>query len=109
MNFEPGWLLRQLAGASKQVLYNNIVDNLEVRGDKMSKVDELKTEIKKCMDQIDEIQNECSHPKACVTSKHGANTGNWDPSDDCYWADLHCSLCDKRWHVDSDHEHYRKY
>lgn len=63
----------------------------------MTKIEELQLQIAQCSRQIKEIQAECSHPKSCLTKKHGADTGNWCPSDDSYWTDFHCSLCDKRW------------
>jgi hypothetical protein len=42
------------------------------------------------------IQEKCAHAR--VEKKHGASTGNYDPSDDRYWTDFHCLECDKRWH-----------
>lgn len=107
MAFEPGWLLRQLESASKSASRLDVVHNLEGNG--MSKVDQLRKEIKERMDQIYEIQNECSHPKSCVEKKYGSDTGNWDSSNDCYWVDLHCTLCDKKWTAYDDNEDYRKY
>jgi len=37
-----------------------------------------------------------------LTGKYGANTGNWSSTDDSYWVDFHCPLCDKRWTEDQD-------
>jgi hypothetical protein len=42
------------------------------------------------------IQEKCLHIRA--EKKHGASTGNYDPSSDRYWTDFHCLECDKRWH-----------
>ncbi len=38
----------------------------------------------------------CTHRGA--EKVHGSNTGNYDPSADCYWTDFHCRTCGKRWH-----------
>lgn len=69
----------------------------------MSIVQQLREEIAERQAKISEIQEQCSHPEAAVTKKHGSNTGNYDPSADCYWTDFHCSLCDKRWQLDGSH------
>jgi hypothetical protein len=60
----------------------------------------LKQKIKELQDQINVIQAKCSHPDEAVEKKHDSNTGNYDPSNDCYWTNLHCHLCDKHWTVD---------
>ena len=57
-------------------------------------------EIEERQAKIRRIQNDCNHPEDCVTKKHGGSTGNYDPYDDRYWTDFHCSLCDKRWTMD---------
>jgi len=62
----------------------------------------LRAEIAERESKIHAIQAECSHPLAAVTEKKGANTGNYDPSSDCYWTDYHCDLCDKNWRVDHE-------
>lgn len=41
------------------------------------------------------FQSQCPHGD--VTKTHKSNTGNYDPSADCYWTDFHCNDCDKRW------------
>lgn len=38
----------------------------------------------------------CTHRGAEKT--HGSNTGNYDPSADCYWTDFHCRTCGRSWH-----------
>ena len=63
----------------------------------MSVIANLKAQISALQEQIEEIQEQCSHPSACVTKKRGSDTGNFCPSDDSYWTDFHCTLCDKRW------------
>lgn len=68
----------------------------------MSRVDDIKAEIKKLSAELKEIQDECSHPESCTTKVAKSNTGNYDPSCDRYWYDFHCSLCDKRWSEDQE-------
>lgn len=63
----------------------------------MPNVQDLKKQISSLQGQIEEIQKECSHPKACLTKVARSDTGNYDRSQDCYWYDCHCSLCDKHW------------
>lgn len=46
---------------------------------------------------IQEIQTACPHPAEHLTVKYGANTGNYDPSEDCYWGDYKCQYCGKSW------------
>jgi hypothetical protein len=41
------------------------------------------------------LQNECQH--IAVVKTHKANTGNYSPSDDCYWTEFSCPDCGKRW------------
>ena len=63
-------------------------------------VHNLKLRIKEIQETIKEVQDQCSHPEACVTKTHGSNTGNFDPHQDSYWTDFECSLCEKRWQED---------
>ena len=49
--------------------------------------------------QLKMIQEECSHPSACVTKTHGSSTGNPYETNE-YWTDFECSLCEKRWTED---------
>jgi hypothetical protein len=44
------------------------------------------------------LQEACPHPDA--TKEPKANTGNYDPSSDCYWYDCHCPDCGKFWTED---------
>lgn len=60
-------------------------------------VRDLKYEIAALQIKINEIQSLCSHPEPCVTKVHKANTGNYDPTQDCYWTEFTCSLCEKHW------------
>lgn len=52
---------------------------------------DLKTRLKR-------IQTKCLHPN--VKKEHGANTGNYDPSADCYWTTFECPDCGKYWRED---------
>lgn len=50
--------------------------------------------------ELDAVQSECSHPMEARSSVSRSNTGNYDPSQDCYWVEYHCFLCDKCWSED---------
>lgn len=56
---------------------------------------------------INRFQENCTHPDETLLMRRDANTGNYDPSSDCYWADFWCQECGKHWTVDSDHPSYR--
>lgn len=60
----------------------------------------LKVEVAELQKKIAEIQRLCSHPVSARTMSSGGSTGNWDRSQDCYWVDHHCQLCDKQWRED---------
>lgn len=60
-------------------------------------VEDLKKQIAKLYEEIEAIQNECSHPKMAVTKTYRGSSGNYDRTCDGYWIDFHCKLCDKRW------------
>jgi len=47
--------------------------------------------------KIKTFQHKCKHVN--IEKKHEANTGNYDPSSDCYWTHIKCLDCDKRWTV----------
>lgn len=63
----------------------------------MRTVKDIQLEIEKLEKKIERIQEACSHPEDCMTEEYGSNTGNYDPSADCYWTTYHCGLCDKSW------------
>lgn len=50
--------------------------------------------------QIKELQKNCAHPREVVLVENKSNTGNYDPTADCYWKEMHCLACDKRWSED---------
>jgi len=66
----------------------------------MNIVEEIKAKIKELEDQLEEIQDRCSHPAQAILAKNGSNTGNYDPSADSWWTDHHCRLCDKKWRTE---------
>lgn len=48
--------------------------------------------------KIKAFQEKCKHVH--VEKKYGANTGNYDPSADCYWTEFTCLDCNKWWRED---------
>lgn len=66
----------------------------------MSIVEQLETQIAELRLKISTIQSECSHPMSARVSLPGASTGNYDPSNDGYWVDHECLLCQKAWRED---------
>ena len=63
-------------------------------------VQRLYNEIAKSREKLAKIQNSCPHPEKDCTHEFGANTGNWSPSDDCYWTNYKCYRCGKVWTAD---------
>lgn len=66
---------------------------------------EIAAEVKRLEKQIVKLQREvctlqtiCTHPN--LKKKHGSNTGNYDPSCDCYWTEFDCPDCGRRWTED---------
>jgi hypothetical protein len=41
------------------------------------------------------LQGVCPHEELRYT--YGSSTGNYDPHDDCYWVELECPHCFRRW------------
>lgn len=56
---------------------------------------------------INEAQEECLHEE--LEGKFESDTGNWCSSEDSYWVELNCKICEKRWVIYSDDPEYRKY
>jgi hypothetical protein len=71
-----------------------------VNHEKISRrVAELKHGMELAQKEINRIQDVlCDHSNKEGT--HGSNTGNYDPSADCYWVQYACPDCKKRWTVD---------
>lgn len=64
------------------------------------RVDEIKLTLTRLHEELQDIQTVCSHPKEGLIKRHESDTGNYDPSQDRYWTDFTCTLCDKRWTED---------
>jgi len=72
----------------------------------VTKVKRIKEKLDTLLCELKVIQDfECKHPDETLLRKSGANTGNYDPSSDCYWYDFHCQICDKRWTTEQTWEH----
>lgn len=50
------------------------------------------------------IQDNCPHENLVGTYK--SDTGNWDRSNDSYWINFHCNICDKFWTEDQSDLQY---
>lgn len=61
------------------------------------KIKKLLDTLEKTRKSISKVQSECPHEKRVFT--YGANTGNYDPSNDSYWKDYFCPTCEKRWRI----------
>lgn len=78
-----------------------------------NKIAELYTSIREEVnilnERLRELQDSCPH--LTYESVYKSNTGNYDPSCDCYWVTVECLDCGKRMYFDSDKdpENYRKY
>jgi hypothetical protein len=62
--------------------------------------EQIEKHLKRWQAGLGGLQDMCPHFNA--THKNGANTGNWDRSDDCYWTDHVCPDCGKHWTTDQD-------
>lgn len=51
----------------------------------------------KAREEYEAARNACSHPLVARVTENQGNTGNWDPSSDCYWTNHQCLLCHMRW------------
>lgn len=49
-------------------------------------------------DALEAHQGRCKHKR--VKKEYKGNTGNYDPSTDCYWINWFCPTCLKRWTTD---------
>ena len=45
--------------------------------------------------EIEKLKEICSHPNLEV--KHESDTGNYDPTQDCYYTIYNCKVCGKHW------------
>lgn len=62
------------------------------------KAHKLKAQIQKLQAELVAHQNRCKHLKVVRIPR--GNTGNYDPTQDCYWLDCSCETCLKRWTED---------
>ena len=49
---------------------------------------------------LDSFVAKCSHPKEFLIKEYKSSYGNYDKTQDCYWINFHCKVCDKRWQED---------
>jgi hypothetical protein len=63
----------------------------------MNKLQKIKLQIEELKQEVIDIQEQCTHPPLVLVKEYNSNTGNYDPSQDCYWINYHCELCEKRW------------
>jgi hypothetical protein len=66
----------------------------------------IQNKINLLREQLGELQNLCKHPN--VEKKYGGDSGNYDPSQDCYWIDWNCPDCGSRWTTDQSRENVLK-
>lgn len=52
-------------------------------------------QIEKLKKELTALQESCTHPR--VSKENKGNTGNYDPSADCYWTEFTCPDCGKWW------------
>jgi len=62
------------------------------------KVAELDAEIARLVEERSVLRAKCKHTNAVY--KYCADTGNYDPSSDCYWIEYRCYDCGKYWTED---------
>jgi hypothetical protein len=86
----PTWPSRMIGAQIKQNF------GIDTKQREINRVREkLENEAAQIKKQLLDLRTECTHPN--VILKHGANTGNYDPSQDCYWIDHHCPDCGLKW------------
>lgn len=73
---------------------------MAVRGCRVSKATRLREQIDALQQELSRHQERCKHRWAHRTYKLRGNTGNFDPTQNCYWTEYSCALCLKRWDVD---------
>jgi hypothetical protein len=53
--------------------------------------------------QIVAIRTGCTHPKEAIKSHSWGNSGNYDPSDDCYGREDTCTICGNVAHYQTEY------
>jgi hypothetical protein len=64
---------------------------------RMNKADILLDQINALNKELSKHQERCKHPTRHLEYTLKGSSGNYDPSNDCYWTVFHCGLCQKRW------------
>lgn len=64
------------------------------------KADGLRQRIAETQRELSILQDKCPHTNVIVT--HHGDTGNYDPTQDCYWKQYTCPDCLKSWSVDNE-------
>lgn len=80
----------------RRYILQMLSDNQEATDTRL-KYNACKMQLDVLNEQIKNIQEKCPHPSEALLIKNKSNTGNYDPSADCYWKEMHCLACDKRW------------
>ena len=70
--------------------------------DGKSRIQIIKQQIENLQKELKTEQDNCLHKN--VMYETGANTGNYDPSSDCYWNDVQCIDCGKHFRFDSEED-----
>lgn len=70
-------------------------------------IDTYKKKIDPLEQRLREYQEKCRHERA--VQDYGSDTGNYDPSADCYWSNIFCPTCLKLWRVSSEDSEYTAY
>lgn len=60
-----------------------------------AKISELNSIISKARHHIIQLRSNCPHKEGYYV--YGGDSGNWCPSDDCYWKNFTCLDCGKEW------------
>ena len=79
------------------------MSNVKIR----DKIKELRSQISVLNNELSTVQGSCTHGVAYY--EYGANTGNYDPSEDCYWVDCYCVSCGKKQTFYDNSEEYSIY
>ncbi|ALP47201.1 hypothetical protein phiGrn1_0310 [Vibrio phage phi-Grn1] len=66
----------------------------------MDSVFELEAQIAELQHKLEQERSRCQHTRVAYELK--SNTGNYDPTCDCYWNEVKCIDCGTRMHFDSD-------
>lgn len=55
----------------------------------------IEQKMEKLRQELKQLQLNCPHVN--FTKQYKGSTGNYDPSQDCYWIDYHCQDCNLKW------------